>query len=80
MAFTPEYPKDVEDDYVKARDAAAALRSEIHNPTVIRLLDDQVKLVQQEQDAQDKYWELGAWRSAQKQILAKRRLGVPTNI
>jgi len=58
MVFNPESSKDLEDDFVKARDAAAAVRSEVYNPTISRLFDDQVKLVQQEKDAQDKYWDL----------------------
>jgi hypothetical protein len=80
MAFNPESSKDLEDDLVKARDAAAALRSEVDNPTFSRLLDDQVKLVQHEKDAQDKYWGLVARRRLQKQILAERSRKGSTNI
>jgi hypothetical protein len=70
MVFNPEYSKDLEDDLVKARDAVAALRSEVYTPTFSRLLDDQVQLVQQEKDAQDKYRDLEVRRYAQKRILA----------
>jgi hypothetical protein len=80
MALTPESSKDLEDDLVKARDAAAALRSEVYNPTVSRLFDDQVQLVQQEKEAQNKYWDLAARRYVQKQILAERRSKGSTNI
>ena len=66
MVFNPESSKDLEDDFVKARDAAAALRSEVYNPTISRLFDDQVKLVQQEKDSQDKYWDHLARRRLQK--------------
>jgi len=79
MVFNPEYSKDVEDDFVKARDAAAALRFEVYNATFSRLFEDQVKLVQEEKDAQDKYLDLAARRYAQKLILAEHRRKGSTN-
>jgi predicted metal-dependent hydrolase len=69
MVFNPESSKDLEDDFVKAHQAATALRSEVYNPTISRLFDDQVKLVQQEKEAQDKYWDLVARRRLQKKLL-----------
>jgi hypothetical protein len=79
MVFNPESSKDLGDDLVKARDAAAVLRSEVDNPTISRLFDDQVKLVQREKDAQDKYWDLVAGRRLQKQLLTESRRKGSTN-
>jgi hypothetical protein len=46
------------DNLDRAHRAALALQSEIHHPTVSRLYDDQIKLLQDAKDAWDEYQRL----------------------